>query len=451
MACPRRPSWNSWVCLEDEIVALLENHVILGNSAAALSAVAALRGSGDRRPVVLVSAENHLAYSPVLTTYYIGGLIPRRRLFLVDREFYLKHQVTPMLGRRAVTVDPERKEVRLDGRTRLKYHDLLIATGASARPLKNVDPEALEFVSTLRTIEDAQRIRALAEKARDVVVVGAGLVSLQSVRAVLRPEIKVTAVVGSDQVLSQQLDRESAFLIQSRLQAAGVEILFGRSIERVERRGAGVEVRTGYGERLRAGLVVVGKGVQPNTGLVEGTAVKKDWGILVDEAMRTSVPGVYAAGDVAQGINQVSGESEVIATWFNASAQGEVAGRNMAGRPARRSGQMRENVTTLTGLVITAIGQSRPRPGRLEEIKAVDFRRGVVRKFFFDGPILMGALLIGRHPDAGVIRQCIAQRVDLSLWKAGMASTPLDYGQLLQAQVYGPAGASNQINYYKGA
>jgi NADPH-dependent 2,4-dienoyl-CoA reductase/sulfur reductase-like enzyme len=326
---------------------------------------------------------------------------------------------------------------------RLRYHDLLIATGASARPLNNVDPDAQKFVSTLRTIEDAENIRALAEKAHQVVVVGAGLVSLQTVRAVLRPEIKVIAVVGSDQVLSQQLDRESALLIQNRLEAAGVEILFGRSIEGVERRGERVEVRTGYGEHLEAGLVVVGKGVQPNTNLVEGTAVKKDWGILVDESMCTSVPGVYAAGDVAQGINQVSGESEVIATWFSACAQGEIAGRNMAGRPARRSGQLRENITTLMGLVVTAIGQSRPRYRQFEEISAVDFRRGVIRKFYFDGPILMGTLLIGRHPDAGVIRQCIAQRVDLSPWKARIASTPLDYGQLLQTQVFGPVGANN--------
>ncbi|MFH1134848.1 MAG: FAD-dependent oxidoreductase [Pseudomonadota bacterium] len=406
-------------------------HIIIGNSAAALAAVRAIRRAGDDRPIVLVSAENLPAYSPVLTTYYIAGGISRKNMFLVDADFYRRHRVKTILGRRVVEVDPDRRLVVLGDRTRLEYGDLLIAAGASARPLERVAPDAAGLVCTLRTLEDAERIRALGQKASEVVVIGAGLVSLQTVKALLRPGLKITVAVGSDQVLSQQLDRESAGIIQGRLEAGGVDILFGRGIDRVTRRGTRVEATTSYGETLPADLVVVGKGVRANTDLVRGTAIRTGRGVIVDDRMRTSVPDVYAAGDVAEGENQVSGEREVIATWFNAAAQGEIAGLNMAGRPARRTGQLRENVTTLLGVVVAVVGQSRPDYGRYEEIKHLDSRRGVVRKFFFDGPVLAGALLIGSYLDAGVIRHCIAERLDLSAWKSEIAATPLDFGKIL--------------------
>jgi NAD(P)H-nitrite reductase large subunit len=410
------------------------NHIIIGNSAAALAAVRAIRQSGDSRPIVLISAENCPAYSPVLTTYYIGGQIERKGMFLVDQGFYNRHQVKTLLGRRVLQVDPDRRRIHLNDRTKLEYGDLLIATGASARELDNVDQDAAGLVCTLRTIEDAERIKGLSQGAAEVVVTGAGLVSLQTIKAVLRPGLRITAVVGSDQVLSQQLDRESAGIIQKKLEAGGVEILFGRGIERVVRRGARAEVVTSYGESLPADLVVVGKGVRSNTGLVRGTSIQTRSGIKVDDQMRTTVPDIYAAGDVAEGENQISGESEVIATWFNAGAQGEVAGLNMAGRQVRRSGQLRENVTTLLGVVVATIGQSRPDYGRYEEIRYVDLRRGVIRKFFFDGPALAGALLIGRLYDAGVIRHCIAGGVDLSAWKSVIAAAPLEFGKILSGQ-----------------
>ena len=418
-------------------------HLIIGNSATALSAIDAIRKNGDKRPIVLVSAERHPAYSPVLTTYYIGNQIKRDGLFIVTGQYYRKNRVETILGRRAEWVDPQNRVVHLSGRGKLEYHDLLIATGASARPLDNVDPYAAPFVSTLRNIEDAERIRSLARNARKVVVIGAGLVSLQTVKAIWRPDLQITVVVGSDQILSQQLDRESAWLVQRRLEEKGVEILFGRRIEKVERRGDEVRVRTGYGESLPADLVVVGKGVRPNIGLVENTGVKTDWGVLVDDRMRTSVENVYAAGDVAEGENHVSGEREVIATWFNACAQGEIAGCNMAGRQVRREGQIRENVTTLMGLVVATIGQSRPKPGLYEEIRHVDFKRSIIRKFFFNGPYLAGALLIGRHGDAGVLRNCIAGKVDLSRWKASLAAEPLSYGTILRGRDLSPGYVDN--------
>ncbi|MEW5722751.1 MAG: FAD-dependent oxidoreductase [Thermodesulfobacteriota bacterium] len=412
----------------------VRKHTIIGNSAAGLSAIKAIRSSGDTRPIVLISAERTNAYSPVLTTYYIGGQIPREGLFLVTDDFYRRHRVERVFGRTVLEVDPDRRRLFLSDRKRVDYEDLLLATGASARTLEGVEPAARPRVFTLRTLEDAVRIKEACRAAREIVVTGAGLVSLQTIKAVLGRGLGITNVVGSFQVLSQQMDPDGARFIQEKLEAEGVEILFGREVERVAAEGDRVRVVTSYGESLPADLVIVGKGVRPNIDPVRGRSIRTNRGILVDERMRTNVEDVYAAGDVAEGFNQLTGEREVIATWLNACAQGEIAGLNMAGRPARRTGQFRENVTTILGAVVASIGESRPEYGRYQEVFRIDHRRGRLRKLFFDGPYLVGALLIGWTSDAGVIRHCIAGRVDLSRWKDRIAVSPLEFGCILYGQ-----------------
>ena len=213
-----------------------------------------------------------------------------------------------------------------------------------------------------------------------------------------------------------------------------MEILFERGVEGVRFKNGRAVVLTSFGESLPADLVVVGKGVKPNTDMVRGTAIRTNQGILVDDGMSTGVENVYAAGDVAEGTNHLTGEKEVIANWINACAQGEIAGLNMAGRIVRRSGQFRENITTLLGVAVASIGESNPQGGRYEELKYLDYQRGVIRKLFFNGPVLIGALLIGDTSDAGVIRHCIASGVDVGTWKKRIASAPLDFGRILHGQ-----------------
>ena len=409
-------------------------HTIIGNSAAGLSAIKAIRKSGDCRPIVLISAEKCNAYSPVLTTYYIGDRIQKPNLFLTNDSFYKKYKVHTVFGRCVEAVDPVNRRLHLDDRSRLCYDTLLIASGASARTLNNVEPDALKHVSTLRTITDADKIKFTSEKAENVVFIGAGLVSLQTIMAIAGKGHKITVIVGSEQILSQHMDRESAFIIQQKLTAGGVEILFGRDVKQIYKTGDRARVVTTYGESLPADLVVVGKGVRPNAGMVKNTSLKTDYGVLVDEQMRTNHENVYAAGDVAEAKNEINGEWEVIGTWFNACAQGEIAGLNMSGRTARRQGQFRENVTTILGVVVASIGLSNPAYGRYEQLRYVDSERNELRKLYLDGSRIVGALLVGQTYDAGIIRHCITNRIDISPWKDTIAEAPMDFARVLCGQ-----------------
>ena len=205
-------------------------------------------------------------------------------------------------------------------------------------------------------------------------------------------------------------------------------------MDQVVRKGNRVEVVTSFSERLPADLVVVGKGVLPNTEVVKHTGMKVGTGILVDDQMRTNLEDIYAAGDVAEGRNSITGQMEVIATWSNASAQGETAGLNMAGYSCQRQGQFRDNVTSILGLDVASIGVSRPEGGNFRELSYDNVKEGVHRKLFLKNSRIVGALLLGRIGDAGVIRHCIARGLDVSPWEEMIAMSPLDFAKILFGQ-----------------
>jgi nitrite reductase (NADH) large subunit len=224
------------------------------------------------------------------------------------------------------------------------------------------DPEIAAEVHCLRTIEDERRTREAALEAKHVVMMGAGLVSLQVAGAVARPDLKVTCVVASRQILSQNIDATCAELLRGHVERSGnIEFLFGTSVTEIAKANGGYRVRLDSGAELQADLLVVGKGVSPNIGFVDRTQIDIDEGILVDDHLRTSFQNVWAAGDLAQGRNRVSGQVELVANWIDACEQGAAAGANMAGETLAFPGSVAENITSLFGVQVAAIGITKSR------------------------------------------------------------------------------------------
>ncbi|MCZ7663000.1 MAG: FAD-dependent oxidoreductase [Thermoleophilia bacterium] len=393
--------------------------LILGNSAAALAALRAYRACGGEGQVTLVSREACPAYSPVLTTYYLRGRIPEEGLFVCDPTFYENSGVETLFGHSVVELDTVNRSVGLDDGRRIAYDLLLIATGASPRRLEGLAPGVAEGICYLRTIEDARRIRRRAEQAAHVVVVGGGLVSLQVATALARPGRPVTGVVSSQQLLSQNIDPPAAGMVQRHIeQQERISFLFGASLEGIEKDGESCLLSLDSGQELLADLVVVGKGVAPNLDFVDRAEIEVGRGILVDEHLRTTAEGVYAAGDVTEGRNRVSGLAEPVPNWVNACEQGRIAGINLAGRKVTFEGSFPENITTVFGLPVASIGLARV-PEDDPELRAVvhaDDGRTLYRKLVLRGDRLVGALLVGDIEDAGVLRSVIAGggRLDLS-------------------------------------
>jgi NAD(P)H-nitrite reductase large subunit len=409
-----------------------EDIVIVGNSGAAINAIKGIRRVNYGCSITLFSQERYNAYSPVLTTYLVAGKVPRDKMTLADEDFYDHYRVERRYSQRILSVHARDRLVSSENGTTVGYDKLLIATGSSPKRLDCEMPAGLPVFS-LRTVEDAEKIRAGAPTWRKVVFSGAGLVSLQIANALRKCVERMVFIVGSDQILSQNLDAQASSLIQKRIEAGGGTVLFNRKIVGLERSGAGVMVRTDGGDAVAGDALLVGKGVDPNIPeIVPGGTVHVHRGILVDSRMRTSEESIFAAGDVCEGTELLSGETRLISNWPNACRQGLVAGQNMGGGEAHFEGSLAMNVTSLFGLSFASIGEVRDNPVDGTEVASyLDGSQGIYKKWVLRDDRLIGALMVGDVGENACAAEIIRSRVSISEVKKALTARPWEAAGIL--------------------
>jgi len=378
--------------------------VIVGNSAAGLQAIRTLRRHSGQLSVALVDREDCPAYSRVLTPYFVGGKTARSNLFIVERAFYAEMGVTTLLGQAAVGIDPERHELRLADGSAIGFGKLLLAAGGEARSFA----AATRRVCTLRHLADAEKLATLLGSARSVTALGAGLVSVP-VLSHLPPGVEKHLVVGSGRVFSRLVDAESAALLEEHFAEAGVVLHKHDDITAVKE-AERLELTLASGGTLTSDLLVVGKGVSANTALASAAGLAVGDGILIDDYCRTTHPDIYAAGDVAEGKDFVSGQKTVQGNWMTAVEQGENAALNLLGLTCVYGGSMKNNITEVFGLDVAVIGYCQDDAPRT--LCAGNRFTKRFRKVFLDEQgRLIGASLIGETNDAGVYYQMVRGRM----------------------------------------
>jgi NAD(P)H-nitrite reductase large subunit len=377
--------------------------VIIGNSAAGLQAMRTIRRHSRLVSVAVIDREEAPAYSRVLTPYYVGGKTTRENLFIVEEEFYRKMGVTPLFGKAAVGIDPDRHEITLEDGMVIRFGKLLIAAGAEARQL----PTSSGRVCILRHMADADRLRGLLEGARSITAVGAGLVSVPCLSHA-GTEVEKHLVVGSDRVFSRVVDTETAEVLAEHFRAAGVFLHLRNDVVEMKE-GERLELTLASGTVIQSDLLIVGKGVVPNTAFAREAGLMVGEGIIIDERCRTSRPDIYAAGDVAEGPDFVTGEKTVQGNWVTAVEQGEAAALNMLGLPCSYEGSLKNNITEVFGMEVAAVGYCRDDAPR--SVSTRNALGGRFRKVFLDKKDrIIGAALVGETNDAGVWYQMIRTR-----------------------------------------
>jgi 3-phenylpropionate/trans-cinnamate dioxygenase ferredoxin reductase subunit len=308
--------------------------VIVGASLAGAKAAETLRAEGFDGRLVLIGAEPERPYErPPLSKDYLRGEVGREKVYVHDEGFYLAHDIELRLGRTAASLDTAISEVALDDGERLRYDRLLLTTGAEPRRLA-IPGATLDGVLYLRTVEDSDRLRERLDRGGSVVVIGAGWIGAEVAASARQRGLDVTIIDPLTVPLERVLGTEVGSIYRDIHADHGVRMLPGTRVEAFEGGTAVERVRTSDGRMLECDCVVVGVGVQPRTGLAARAGLAIDNGIVVDEHLQTSVPGVFAAGDVANAHHPFYGEPVRVEHWASALHQGPVAAQAMLGQAA---------------------------------------------------------------------------------------------------------------------
>src|SRR6266850_1292750 len=305
---------------------------IVGASLTGQSAAATLREEGFDGRVVLVGAEPQLPYDrPPLSKNYLRGGMPFEKTLLRPPEFYREREIETRLGTTVARVDVEKRALQLDGGDRLEFDNVLIATGGRNRrfPIPGLD---LPGVYDLRTVADADRIRDAIAKGGRAIVVGMGFIGAEVAASMRQCGLEVTAIEPFKTPLYRALGAEIGAVVEGLHRDHGVDLILGDAVAAFEGVGRVERVVTQNGRRIECDLAVFGLGIEPATEVVAGAGVRIDNGIVVDQLCRTNVPGIFAAGDVANHYHPVCARPMRVEHWQNGVKQGAAAARSMLGK-----------------------------------------------------------------------------------------------------------------------
>ena len=330
-------------------------YVIIGAGVAGISAVESIRGADRTGDIVMLGDDPHGYYSRPGLAYFLTGELHDKALFPKKREDYNRLKFI-YRKTRVIEIDRAAKNVTLENGSLLSYNKLLVATGASAAPL-TIPGANLQGVVKLDHLEDARAILKLARRGQTAVVLGGGITALELTEGLLARGMKVHYLLRGGRYWNSVLDEQESRVIEARLQEEGVELhLRSEAIEILGRSGRVAGVRLLDGRAMKCDLLAFAVGVKPRIDLAKNADLACDRGILVNEYLQTNDPDIYAAGDVAQVYDPLTGRSVLDSLWSPAREQGSAAGLNMAGQSKAYIKSVPFNVTRLAGLTTTIIG-----------------------------------------------------------------------------------------------
>ena len=398
-------------------------HLIIGAGPAGVVAAETLRKADPDADIVIIGDEPEPPYSRMAIPYYLINNIDETGTYLRDPKQHFRDLNIEVVQQKVDKIDTGAKTVTLEDGSSRGYDKLLLATGSHpvSPPIPGLD---LPQVHSCWTLEDARNIIELAKSGSNVVLIGAGFIGCIILEALVKRGVNLAVVEMGNRMVPRMLNDKAGGLLETWCKHKGIDVHTSCGVEAISDAGKGqVEVSLSDGSKLVAALVITATGVRANTDLVQGTDIKVDQGILVDRRMQTSNPDVYAAGDVAQGVDFSTGNFEVQAIQPTATDHGRIAALNMAGRDDEHHGTLNMNVLDTVGLISCSFGlwmgvdggdsAELYNPGEYQYINLQ-----------FDGDHLVGASSVGKTQHIGVLRGLIESKIHLGEWKDRLMKDP---------------------------
>jgi NAD(P)H-nitrite reductase large subunit len=379
--------------------------VIIGAGPAGVTAAETFRAQDRQTELVMLSAEPFPPYSPpAMVEHFLTG--SNVHMWRGD-DWPERQGVDYRSGTTVTAIDSEAHNIStLDGET-LTYDKLVIATGSRLyAPLEGRDlPGIYNFKSLSAAEALVQQVKSGA--AKTALIVGAGFIGVEIALLLSDLGVEVTQVEMLDQVMPAMLDPETAVYAQHEMNARGVDLLLNTEAEAFIGEDSATGVRLRSGDILHADVMIAATGVRPNVDFLEDSGIDYDWGISVDEFLRTNVQDVFAAGDVVESPDRLTGETYIHPIFPNATAQGNIVGLNLAGFQVTYEGADRMNSLKHLGLPIIAVGLKEG-----DEVLRTK-RNGNLRTLYLKENRLVGFQLVGDVRAAGVLRALILRERDV--------------------------------------
>ena len=411
-------------------------YVIIGSSAAGISAIEAIRTKDKTSKIVVVSDEKKPLYSRCLISYLLAGTIDEKKIWYRKDNFFKDNKVEALLGIKAEEINVKKKEISLSNKEKIKFDKLLIATGASPK-LEDIPGIDKKGVFPLRTIEHAIEIQAMLDKVKSAAILGGGLIGLRAAYALKNRGKETSVFVKSSSILSQIIDKDAAGLMQKRIEEKGIKIFTGVAAKEIQGDKSANRIIFDNGSEIVGDgrdhplLVIIGKGVSPNIEIAKSAGIKTNWGILSDDFLKTSSEDIFSAGDVSE-VNDIAlEESSINAIWPAACEQGRIAGLNMAGGNEIYEGSLAMNSIEFFGLPVISVGITRPKSDRYKEIVKKDAGKNIYKKIVLKDGIIVGVIFVNSIENIGVIGALIKNKADITSIKDIILEDYFDYGKII--------------------
>lgn len=379
-------------------------YVVVGASAAGINAAKTLREINKDIEIILVSKDEYV-YSRCILHHFLDGRRDIEDLDFSPGEFFKKYDIKWMKGVEVTGIDTKEKKLKLDNGEDLPYEKVVLATGASSflPPIENL--RTANNVIGLRNLDDAIRIKKIAPKVKNIIILGAGLVGVDAMAGLLDYDAKVTMIEMGDRILPLQLDHYAANVYIERLKEEGVDFRFNVRAEKVivDENNNPVAIKLNTGEEVPGELIIACTGVRSNVGFLEGSGIECDkFGLIFNPKGETNVKDVYGAGDI-------SGRNPI---WPTAVKEGLIAANNMCNKDIYMEDFFgSKNTMNFCGVATMSLGTVIKPDDTYEE--AVEIKGKDYKKIIHKNGTIYGAIVQGDLSYVGVLTQLIKDKINI--------------------------------------
>jgi len=400
----------------------VKRYLIIGNGVAGARAAVKVREADPEGEIRIFTEEAYPFYYRVRFPEYIAGEVAIQNLTIHNKEFYQNKNILIHLEEPITEVNVQKKEVTGQKGNTYAYDALLMATGGNAfvPPIKGTEKKG---VFTLRTMNNAISMKEFSGAVRQAILIGGGLVGLETGGALLRRGIKVAVIEYNPRILPRQMDPEGAKILQKKMESMGFSFFLNGQSEEILGKETAEGLRLKDGRTVEGQMVIISAGVRPNIKLAQAMGLEIKNGILVSDRLETKMRGIFAAGDVAEHRGRVYG------IWPAAQRQGEIAGVNMSGGNSLYEGTVVSNTLKVVGIELTSAGDI-DAEGKLECVVKSDLEKCIYGKVAFKENKVVGCILLGEVKAKSEVLNAVEGNIDIKQIKDAFLKEGFDFKKL---------------------